>query len=263
MVATSQKLIFVHGKGGVGKSYLATGLAQALQLQGKQVLLATLDEPTLPSGHHDRDGIDCFNCMPEAAFEEYIERTLKVPAITKLLAKNTLIQLLAKIAPGIKEIVSIGKIWSMRDEVDHLIVDLPSSGYGLSLFHSVKNFMKLFGKGKSFEDSRAMLETLSDPKQVLHLLVTLPEEMPLAETEDVRKHLLEQFPGAQLAFALNRLMPFSGGPTEPYPSRSAEAFIVGKALQEKENLSRFPWTEGALRFDALENATEIWKRALS
>lgn len=258
-----QKLIFFHGKGGVGKSFLALGLARALRDQGRSVLVATLDEPTLPPGDHlYPDEIPGFNCIPSIAFEEYIERTLKIPAITRILAKNTLIQLLAKVAPGIKEIVSIGKIWSLRDEHDAIVIDLPSSGYGLTLFHSVRNFMRLFGKGRSFEDSRAMLETLSDPNQVLHVLVTLAEEMPLVETDELRGLLVEQFPKANLLYAINRLLPLDPGPTPPLTRddpRSAEAFLYGRAVQERENLGRFSWTASALRFWAGAPPAPVWR----
>jgi anion-transporting ArsA/GET3 family ATPase len=218
-----RNLVFVHGKGGVGKSSVAEAIAWALADDRASTLLVEFEDPTREPGELKKLGpkICHLNADASLAFEEYA--ALKIDklshgvlsslgsfghkSMTKLFTQNKLIKYLAKAAPGIHELVLLGKVWHERNNYDHVIVDLPSTGYGLAMFQSTANFAKLFGGGPISYDAEAMLATFRDPTHTGNLIVALPEEMPLREAIDLNGYLRDLFPSNPAAFLVNRRFP--------------------------------------------------------
>jgi anion-transporting ArsA/GET3 family ATPase len=125
--------------------------------------------------------------------------------------RNRLIQGLAKAAPGVHELVLLGKIYYELRNFDRVVVDLPSTGHGLAMFHATQNFAQLFRTGKAREDADKMLSVFRDPAQCGFVLVSLPEEMPLQETLELDQALRGLFPDNPGSFICNRLFPRSDG----------------------------------------------------
>jgi hypothetical protein len=202
-------IIFVSGKGGVGKTVVSQAIASRLANKGRRTLWVAFEDPFLPAGEIVKKGknLSWLNCEAGHAFQEYIGMKIGAPALAQIFLQNSIIQYMAKAAPGIHELVLLGKIWHERLNYDHVICDMPSTGYGLAMFHSVKNFARLFSGGPIHRDAEAMLETFADPAQAGQLIVSLPEEMPLRESLELTDFLLTIFPDGVPAFILNRSMP--------------------------------------------------------
>lgn len=205
----STPLIFVGGKGGVGKTVISQAMAAHWADLGKRTLWMSIEDPMLPLGERRPlyQNLWHLNADSSAAFEEYIGMKLRVPFVAKLFTKNPLMQYLAKAAPGIHELILLGKIWNERKEFDHVVVDLPSTGHGLAMFRSAMNFSKLFKGGPIHKDAVAMLETFSSPKETSHVIISIPEEMPLTESQELADHLKSFFPENHPFFILNRVFP--------------------------------------------------------
>lgn len=148
------------------------------------------------------------------AFSEYIQMKIKVPLLASLFSKNPLMQYLARAAPGIHELVILGKIWSHRVEFDRVYVDLPATGHGLTMFRATINFSKLFKGGPIHKDTEAMLETFGNPELTTFQIIAQPEEMPLTEARELAAHLREFFPNNPPHFILNRVFPELGSETD-------------------------------------------------
>ncbi|MBY0470380.1 hypothetical protein K2X30_04365 [bacterium] len=207
-----KNLIFINGKGGVGKTLLARAVSHHLASQGFKTLNAVFEDPLREPGELIQPDpslpkLWSFNCEAHSAFEEYIQQKIPLPHVSRLFLKNKLIRYLSKAAPGIHELVLLGKIWFERTHYDRIVVDMPSTGYGLTMFQSVVNFGKLFQSGPIHKDAELMLETLRDPKQTGHLLVTLPEEMPIREAIDLQGYLQKLFPENHSQFVVNKKFP--------------------------------------------------------
>ncbi len=207
--ALSRNLIFTHGKGGVGKTVVSQAIALSLAKQGARTLWVTLEDPTLPAGEIKQ--VETFlwhmNCDFTSAFEEYAAMKIGVSQLTRIFLKNKLIQYLSQAAPGVHDLVLLGKIWFERTHYAHIVVDMPSTGYGLALFQSTYNFVKLFRGGPLHRDAQSILETLKEPQSTGHLIVALPEEMPLRESLELNAFLAEIFPQNPAAFLVNRTFP--------------------------------------------------------
>lgn len=211
--ASRKNIAFIGGKGGVGKTTLSLALAKAIARRDRtrSVLWVQIENPTLAPGETLRDPSDpnlvLLNCEPATAFEEYAALKIGIPSLTRIFVKNAFVGYLAKAAPGIRELLVLGKIWHERSHYAHVIVDMPSTGYGLAMFQAAQNFSQLFSGGPFHKDALEMLHTFGDPTQTAQILVSLPEEMPLIETLELRAFLLKLFPKNLPVLVANRLFP--------------------------------------------------------
>jgi anion-transporting ArsA/GET3 family ATPase len=190
-----------------------------------------------------------------SAFEEYIGLKIGVPLLVKLFLQNQLIRFLAKAAPGIRELVLVGKIWYERSFYDHVVVDMPSTGYALAMFQSIQNFSQLFKVGPIQGDTVKMHETLGDPQQAAQVIVSIAEETPLRESLELRDSLIKIYPRAQPIFVANKIYPrLKSAPTPdsqetgtPSPlARDGLAFIQSRNEIERANLQI--WIDAKIPF---------------
>ena len=230
----NRNLVFVHGKGGVGKTTVSQAIALGLAAKSKRTLWVALEDPTQPEGELLQVGPTLWhlNCAFSLAFEEYAALKIGGTRLTRLFVQNKLMQYLAKAAPGVHEIVLLGKIWFERTHYDHVIVDMPSMGYGLAMFQSTENFSALFGGGPLHRDAEAMLETLRSPRDTGHVIVSLPEEMPLRESLELNEFLVKNFAQNPSIFLVNRLFPAIHTGAEPHSSLTDRANPLANSVED-------------------------------
>lgn len=236
-------LIFVGGKGGVGKSTLSHALALALARKGKRVLAIEFENPTIPNGKQDspHPNAEFLNLDPETAFHEYVAMKVKIPFIAKMFSQNKLIEFLAKAAPGIRELVLLGKAWHERKNYDHVIIDLPATGHGLTLFQSTKNYSLLFRGGPIQRDTDAMLATFRNPDESRFIVLAIPEETPLREGKELGELYKNLFPDNHALFFLNQSYPQIPAEFSKMDETSPQAYLARKQELQKENLEL--WNE--------------------
>jgi anion-transporting ArsA/GET3 family ATPase len=257
-----KNLIFVSGKGGVGKTAVSQAIAQTLSREGARTLWVTFEDPTRPAGEliQKNSNLWHLNCDAGLAFEEYAGMKIGMATLTRIFLKNKLVRYLAKAAPGIHELVLLGKVWFERNNYDHVVVDMPSTGYGLAMFQSTQNFSNLFKTGPLYRDAAEMLETFEDPKKTALVIVALPEEMPLRESLELRDYLLSLFPRNPPHFLVNRKFPRVTTPEQEEaspPDSWSEPFAKDAAdyARKRSTLESFNlrlWSESGVRFQELD-----------
>ena len=209
MSLLERRLHVVMGKGGVGKSTLSAALALALQAKGRKVLVCevTAQErvaPLLgarPSGVEVRQvdrSIWSVHVQPPEAMREYGLMVLKYKTIYSAVFENRLVRYFLRAIPSLPEIVMLGKVWwhvaQERDERgrfvwDHVILDAPATGHGVSFLGTPKTILELVSEGPLLRDMRNMQATISDPATTAVHVVTLPEEMPVNEAVELDEAL--------------------------------------------------------------------------
>jgi hypothetical protein len=188
----SRRLIFFTGKGGVGKTTLAWATALACRRRGRRVVVASWNplgsdsiEPPFQSA-----GIESVHLETLSAFREYTLHLIRFDTLYNAVFDNYVLKTFVMVAPGLSETVIAGKVWDLfqRDTIDLVIVDLPSSGHAVSFFNSPIGVRKIFTVGfVSRETDKILGMFQSDLSRVD--LVTLPEELPLVESRQLKEDL--------------------------------------------------------------------------
>ncbi len=254
--ALQKKLIFVSGKGGVGKTSVSQASALALSSKGLKTLWVTFEDPTLPAGDTQElsSTLHHLNCDANRAFEEYATMKIGVAGLAKLFVQNKLMRYLSQAAPGMHDLVLLGKVWHEANSYDRVVVDMPSTGYGLTMFQATRNFARLFKGGPIHRDADAMLETFGDSARTAHIVLALPEEMPLQEGVELMGFLRDLFPANAAHAVCNRLWPAPAGTLVESPQANTllvtnpSEYVRGRLELERSNLAL--WKD--LAFDRID-----------
>jgi anion-transporting ArsA/GET3 family ATPase len=214
------RLLFVTGKGGVGKTTVAAALAQLAAGRGKQVLacevdakgdLASLFEaaPTDFAGRRVAPGIVAMSMDTEASLREYLKLNLKVPLAGRIGPLARAFDFVATAAPGVHEILSVGKFcYEVRERhYDLVVVDAPAAGHIIGHLAAPQAINDLVKVGLIRTQTDWMLDILSDPRRTGVVVVTTPEEMPVAETLELAERLAAETTVRLAAVAVDRVLP--------------------------------------------------------
>jgi len=216
-------LIFVSGKGGTGKSAVAAGLAIARARMGETVLAMDMAASPGLARHlgvaslayeprEVRDGLFAMAVDRAAALDEYLKIQLHIPqgAPTKQMASA--LSVLAETAPGVREIISIGKpVFEMRKgKWDTVIVDAPSLGQFQSYLRAPRTISELVPAGNVMKQAHMLETTISDTDRTTIILVSNPAELPINETSETLAVFASEGLVSNPQIVMNRVLPGAG-----------------------------------------------------
>ncbi len=195
-----KRLIFVTGKGGVGKSTVAAALGVLGARQGLRTVIAELSSQERVQR--------LFGCIGRQ-FEEVqlrpgCSRSRSIPstrwtstcgsrsgALGHALGSSRLFQAFAMATPGMRELLSIGKVWELAQlerrthgaaPYDLVIVDAPATGHGVGLLRTPRTFAEIARVGPIAHQGRTIADTIADRSFTGVVAVATPEEIPVNET---------------------------------------------------------------------------------
>lgn len=202
-----QQIIFVTGKGGVGKSTVALAMATKLA-QSKKVLLVELG---LRSFYSDflklsvsykpvnyRKNLDIAMWSGTDCLKEYALHLLKLESLYRLFFENRISRALIDVAPALAELAILGKITSgIRKvgpplEYDVLVIDAYATGHMMALLRAPRGMAEAVRFGPMAEQTATMLATIRNPQICQYLIVTLPEELPAIEADELYRNIREE-----------------------------------------------------------------------
>ena len=210
-----RRLIFVTGKGGVGKTCLASSIGTLSSDMGIKTIIVEVDNfhPTLPSIFQKstdytpvqvKENLFMCNITWKRSLEDWLYRTIKLKRIVQLIQSHKIAMLFLDATPGAREIVLLSKIIELLDKYEKVIVDLPASGHALGILRVPRTATKLMRTGPINERAKQILKVFSSPKTEL-VLSSLPEEMVVNETLEFRQKLKTEIPEFQnIRIFLNR-----------------------------------------------------------
>jgi len=194
-----RRLHFVVGKGGVGKTTVAAALALALARRGRRTLAVEMDVAgrlQAVLGGAPPPGLSVISVDGRAALEEYLGLIIPVKRLLASIFSSRIYQYFVAAAPGLKELMTVGKIWyeATREERgrpawDAIVVDAPATGHSLQYLRMPQAARETFGVGLVQREATKITELLRDGRTTAVHLVTLAEEMPVAETLESRDQL--------------------------------------------------------------------------
>src|SRR3954452_9820316 len=220
-----QRLLFFTGKGGTGKSTMAAAAALLAARNGRRVLLVDVDSKGSSARllEHPGVGYAPVEVQPgvramamdtEKSLREYLKLHLRVPVVGRVGPVAHAFEFVATAAPGVKEILTIGKIaWealeSIEGRADHdmVVVDAAASGHVVAQLAAAQTIRDLADVGPLRAQTDWMIELLSDASITSVNIVTTPEEMPVAETIELVEHIRNETHVHLGAVVVNRVLP--------------------------------------------------------
>jgi anion-transporting ArsA/GET3 family ATPase len=208
-----RRLIFVTGKGGVGKSTVSTALGVLAARRGLRTIVAEMAgqdrvRQTFGQGGEMFEEVPLgerlftISVDPQHAMEEYLR--VKTGPVGHALGSSRLFNAFAMATPGMRELLSVGKVWELSqhqrrteeaDAYDLVIVDSPAAGHGVGILRTPRTFAEIARVGPIAHQGRAIAATIADPNFTAVVAVTTAEEMPVNETLWLRDALsAEQLP---------------------------------------------------------------------
>lgn len=213
----NRSLVFVVGKGGVGKSTVAAGLALAEARHGARVLVVEVDAKGdiaralgVPSPSfrpsEARPGVEVMEMDTQRALEEYLRIYAKLPFAGRVPGLGRIFDFVATAAPGVRELLVVGKVCYevRRGAYDQVIVDAPASGHVVSQLGVAGDVRELVALGMVREQTGWMLDMLGDASRTAALLVTTPEERPIEEAVELARRIHDETPVHLAGAVVNR-----------------------------------------------------------
>jgi anion-transporting ArsA/GET3 family ATPase len=193
------RLVIVAGKGGVGKTTVTASLARLaasvglstliVEVEGKSGLASAFDageltyaETVLHPGGGAAAEVRARTLTADDALLEYLEDH-GLRRISKRLARSGALDVVATAAPGIKDILLLGKVKQLErtGAADLIVLDAPAAGHAITFLMSARSLLDAVRVGPIRAQAEDVLELLTDQRRCRVVLVTLPEETPVNE----------------------------------------------------------------------------------
>ena len=245
-----KRVVFVTGKGGVGKTTVAIALGLRAAAEGRRTIICEVASQENASrlfrraevGFHEvemRENLWSISIDPDESMREYVLLQLRVRAMRDLLFRSRIFTYLTAATPGLKELVTIGKIWELAQSdrkvkgarnYDLVIVDAPATGHGIGFLQTPRTYAGIARVGPIHSQARQLDALITDHALTGVGIVALPEEMPVNETA-----LLERELRGEIGIAVDRVYM-----NALYPERfsTSEAELLAPVAEREDGAVR-------------------------
>jgi anion-transporting ArsA/GET3 family ATPase len=215
----------VTGKGGVGKTTVAAALGLVAARRGLRTIVAEVarrddvsralggeglqEEELAPGLHH-------LSIDPEHVMELYLADQLPSRALADMLTSSRTFTYLAAATPGMRELLTVGKVWELAQEdrrtpgarpYDLVVLDAPATGHGVAILSAPATFAQTARVGRIARQGRTIAAMVCDSARTAVIAVARPEEMPVNETLSLQDALRDEL-GVEISLVVaNGVLP--------------------------------------------------------
>ncbi|GAE92281.1 arsenical pump-driving ATPase [Gracilibacillus boraciitolerans JCM 21714] len=225
------KLIFTMGKGGVGKTTIASAIAVGLVEKGHRVHLTTTD----PAAHleyqfqseQQNERLTISSIDPKHEVEKYKAKVLEESI--KDLDEESLAYLKEDLESPCTEEIAIFQAFAevvAKSENEVVVIDTAPTGHTLLLLDASEAYSKEIARstGKVPESAKKLLPQIRNLKETAVVIVTLAEATPVLEAsrlqDDLRRANIDP-----KWWVINQSL---------YATHTSDPILKGKALAEQE-----------------------------
>jgi anion-transporting ArsA/GET3 family ATPase len=223
---------------------VAAALALLGARSGRRTLLCEIDAKgdlaasleTDPLAFRPRQVVPDLSAMTmdtEESLKEYLRLQLRVPLLARIGPLARTFDFLATAAPGVREILTVGKLaWEVRERHwDLVVVDAAATGHIVGQLRAPSAINELVAVGLVREQTSWISEILTNPASTGVVVTALPEEMPVTESLELVEALGE-IDVDVAAVVVNRVLPELFGRSEEEIFDRLRAPAVVGALEE-------------------------------
>jgi anion-transporting ArsA/GET3 family ATPase len=258
-VLLDRRLVVVTGKGGVGKTTVAAALGLLSARRGRRTVVCEVAQQERLAGlfgAHDvghgelelAPGLFAVSVQPERAMHEWLRHQLHSGALAGLLGHSRLFGYLTAAAPGVTELVTVGKVWDLAQEqrrtggspFDTVIVDAPATGHALALLRAPRTYANIARVGPIGRQA-GQIDAFLRSEQTGVLCVALPEEMPVTETVELEQRMADDLGMRIEQVVANGVLPHRFGADEAKKlrklgdqgSKAAQAAVAAALVEHR------------------------------
>lgn len=248
------RVLFVLGKGGVGRSSVAAALGLELARRGERTLVFgwTLSDPIGPWFGLPPAGLMTESIAPRVnvgnyrlddTLELYFVNHLRLPRFYRHVIRGSAVRRLIEAAPGLAEVYFVGHLWWLSTlapaeaglEFDRIVVDAPATGHGASLFDLSPMLASLGATGLLAVETERVVRMMSDPAWTGAVVVTLAEELSAEETMELVPRVSRRLGRRPLAAFVNRSVGAAIGAGQG--GRALERIAAGLSPESRAGLA--------------------------
>lgn len=242
------RLVFVTGKGGIGKSLISAALAMRMSELGRKVLLVQ----QAASDHlgplvgvkgvshevlavHPHLGVA--NFTPGGNFKDFVTKHLKRGGVFESLAGSRLVHGFFTTIPGFGELMLLGRLYHSlqlaSDRPDVIIVDSYASGHFLNLMTTPDAVIESGLAGPIVEETKNVRRFLQEQRNAGVVFVGVPEELVVSEMLDFLPKFQQLSPAAVRLVVFNRVLSMADESGIEGPTTPATQFLAQRVLAQK------------------------------
>jgi anion-transporting ArsA/GET3 family ATPase len=197
--------VLVTGKGGVGKTLVAAGLAVAAAKQDGRAVYVEFGDGESGArvlGVH-RGRVEHLVLDPTTAVVEAAAGLFGSRRIAKLALGNFAMRPLLEAAPAIRElaVLELARQIVAKHPGTRVVFDMPATGHSVAWLRVVKEVKQVTARGPLHELCAKLESELLSPSRASVVVVTLPERMVLSETLSLCEEI-----EAEIGLSVDRLV---------------------------------------------------------
>jgi anion-transporting ArsA/GET3 family ATPase len=200
----SPRIVFVLGKGGVGRSTVSAALGLAAARRGHRVLVLgwTIADPIAPWFGLEPAGTSPVMIAPrlsiatyslDEALRAYFVDHLHLARFYRRVVHGRAVRALVDATPGIAELLFLGTLWWLTTlapeeaglTFDRVIVDAPATGHGASILDMPETLGKMRAAGLLGREIQRVTGMMHDPEWTGAVIVATPEDLAIEESAEL------------------------------------------------------------------------------
>jgi anion-transporting ArsA/GET3 family ATPase len=232
------EILFVTGKGGVGKSIAAAAIAWRAAAAGRRTLLVEFGRRSFyerlfelapgTAEMPDQPFLRLERWEEDACLREYVGHYVPIPRAADFFLDNRVIRALVRAAPTLKELALIGKAtgphrlrWTRTDR-ELIVIDSFSTGHFMALLRAPRGMHAAVPVGPVGRQTESIQAVLADPEKCRFVIVTLAEELPATEALELHAAIAAET-GQRARIICNKVQPAADDRELARAARSGDA----------------------------------------
>ncbi len=181
----SQRVVFVTGKGGVGKSTVAAALAELESRRQARVALVEFDDNDgAQRALGSAAGVELHHVEHMSALTQTLASMIGSRRVARLVLRQRALRRVVRAVPAVRELIALEAVRAIAEAVapGRVIVDLPATGHALDWLRVPAAAERFLRRGPAAKVSRKVREQVVDPARCAVVVVSTVEPVVASET---------------------------------------------------------------------------------